>query len=374
MRNAMPKTVLVAGATGLVGRAAMKRFAAEPGTEVIAVSRRRPDETFGARFVALDITDAAACRDTVGAMRGVTHLVYAALHEQPGRLVAGWREAEQIAINDRMLGNVLGALEAAAPDLAHVTLLQGTKAYGVHVRQIPTPAREDRDEARDIPNFYWAQEDRVRERQHTSGRWSFTILRPVLIVGRSTGSAMNVIPAIGAWAALLQADGRRELPFPGGAARVAQAVDADLLADAILWSGNAAAARNQAFNVTNGDVFSWPEVWPAIARALGMEPGPAVPTSLRQGLADRHADWQALCRRHGLVAPDLDAFVGQSLEYADYTMGLGRAELLAPRLVSTVKLARAGFQGAMDTEAMFGKWFRELQAARLLPPAGPFRG
>ena len=365
----MPRTVLVAGATGLVGRAAMKRFAAEPGTDVIAVSRRRPDETFGARFVALDLADAVACRDAAAAFRGVTHLVYAALYEQPGRLVSGWREAEQIAVNDRMLANLLAALGSAAPYLAHVTLLQGTKAYGVHVRQIPTPAREDRDEARDVPNFYWAQEDRLRACERASGRFGFTILRPVLIVGRSTGSAMNVIPAIGAWAALLKANGRRDLPFPGGCARVAQAVDADLLADAILWSGRTAAARNQAFNVTNGDVFSWPEVWPAIARALGMEPGPAVPTSLRDSLRCRHADWDALRRRHGLVAPDLDAFVGQSLEYADYTMGLGRTELLPPRLVSTVKLARAGFQGALDTEAMFAKWFRDFQEARLLPPS-----
>ena len=55
------KKVLVAGATGLVGYAAMKHFAQEPGAEAIAVSRRRPDETFGARWLPLDLTDAAAC-------------------------------------------------------------------------------------------------------------------------------------------------------------------------------------------------------------------------------------------------------------------------------------------------------------------------
>jgi NAD(P)-dependent dehydrogenase (short-subunit alcohol dehydrogenase family) len=43
------RKVLIAGATGLVGYAAMKHFAREPGCEVIAVSRRRPDETLGAR-------------------------------------------------------------------------------------------------------------------------------------------------------------------------------------------------------------------------------------------------------------------------------------------------------------------------------------
>ncbi len=67
--------------------------------------------------------------------RGATHLIYAALYEAPS-LVDGWRDAEQIETNDRMLRNLMGALEPAAPDLRHVALLQGTKAYGVHVRPL----------------------------------------------------------------------------------------------------------------------------------------------------------------------------------------------------------------------------------------------
>ena len=58
---------------------------------------------------------------------------------------------------------------------------------------------------------------------------------------------------------------------------MAQAVDADLLARAIAWSGEAATARNEIFNVTNGDVFVWPNVWPAIADALGFAAGEHVP-------------------------------------------------------------------------------------------------
>ena len=67
------------------------------------------------------------------------------------------------------------------------------------------------------------------------------------------------------------------LPYPGGAERVSQAVDADLLARAIAWAGETPAARNETFNVTNGDVFTWPNIWPAIADAVGMRPGPDEP-------------------------------------------------------------------------------------------------
>ena len=363
----MKKTVLIAGASGLVGYAAMKRFATDPDCDVIVVSRRRPDDTYGARFVVADLTDARQCAEIFGAMRDVTHVVFAALYERPG-LVSGWREAEQIAVNDTMLRNLLGPLESAAPNLRHVTLLQGTKAYGVHVRPLKLPAREDRDEARDIPNFYWNQEDVLRQRQ--AGKpWSFSILRPVLIVGESTGSAMNVIPAIGAYAALLKADGRTDLPFPGGVERVAQAIDADVLANVIAWCGDTPAARNETFNVTNGDVFTWPNVWPAIARALGMEPGAHVPQSLVETIAPRRDDWARIAAKHSLVQPDLDAFVGLSFQYADYTMGYGRTASGPPAIVSTIKLQQAGFHEVMDTEVMFARWFRVLQEKRLLPSA-----
>ena len=278
------KKVLIAGASGLVGYAAMKHFGADPDCDVIALSRRAPDDTHGARFLPLDLTDAAACERLAADLPDVTHLVYAALYERPG-LVAGWREREQIETNERMLRNLLDPLERHARNLRHVTLLQGTKAYGVHVRPLAVPARENRSEMHEQPNFYWNQENHLRALQRGKD-WTWSILRPVLIVGYSTGSAMNVIPALGVYAALRREAGL-DLPFPGGAPRVAQAIDADLLARVIAWAGEAASARNEIFNVANGDVFVWENVWPAIARSLGMRPGSHVPLSLDRDIRPR---------------------------------------------------------------------------------------
>ena len=162
------KRVLIAGATGLVGYAALKHFGSQKDCEVIAVSRRQPDETFGARWHPLDLTDAAACSRLGAELGGVTHLVYAALYERPG-LVAGWQEEEQIRTNDLMLRNLLGPIERASPALRHVALLQGTKAYGVHVRPLAVPARENRSEMHEQPNFYWNQERYLREAQDGQG-------------------------------------------------------------------------------------------------------------------------------------------------------------------------------------------------------------
>jgi nucleoside-diphosphate-sugar epimerase len=355
------KTVLVAGASGLVGYAALKHFVRTPDCDVIAASRRRPADVV-ARHIGIDLTDEAACRNAADRLRDVTHVVYAALFELPG-LVEGWRDDRQIETNDRMLRNLLDPLLKAARGLRHVTLLQGTKAYGVHVRKLAVPAREGRSEMREQPNFYWAQEDYLRGIQ-AGGDWCFTILRPVLVVGEAIGGAMNLIPALGAHAAVMRERGPI-LPYPGGAERVSQAVDADLLARVIAWAGETTAARNETFNVSNGDVFTWPNIWPAIADAFGMQPSPDEPFLL-QSLGG--ADWDRVRQRHALLSPALTDFVGLSLEYADYQMRYGHTEPGAPAIVSTVKIAQAGFHEVMDTEVMFRKWIKLFQQKRLLPP------
>lgn len=360
------RTVLIAGAAGLVGYAALKHFGSLPDTDVIALARREPLELHGARWLNLDLTDPGACARAVSDLCDVTHLVYAALFELPG-LVEGWRDMIQIQTNERMLRNLLEPLAEAAPGLRHVTLLQGTKAYGVHVRPMRIPAREGRSEMREQPNFYWNQEDYLRARQIGTD-WSWTILRPVLIVGEAIGGAMNLIPALGVHAALMREKGR-VLPYPGGAPRVSQAVDADLLARAIAWAGETAAARNETFNVTNGDVFVWENVWPAIADAVGMEAGAAEPFRLQSHLETGGPLWDAIRTRHGLRAPDIARFTGLSLEYADYQMRHGQAEQGPPSYVSTIKLMQAGFTEVIDTEAMFRKWFAAYRAKGLLPPA-----
>jgi nucleoside-diphosphate-sugar epimerase len=357
------RKVVVAGATGLVGSAALRHFGGSGECEVVALSRRRPRDLHGTRYVQADLTDAAQCARIAPELHGVTHLVYAALYEAPN-LVDGWRDESQIRTNDRMLRNLMSALEPVA-SLRHVALLQGTKAYGVHVRPLTVPAREGRSEMYEQPNFYWAQESFLRELQQGKA-WHWSILRPVLIVGEAAGGAMDLIPPLGVYAAVLREEGRA-LDYPGGAARVSQAVDVDLLARAIGWAGEAEAARNEAFNVTNGDVFTWENVWSAIADALDMKPGDAAPLSLAQKSPQWAAPWDTIRRKYNLISPGLEEFVGLSFQYADYSMRYGHTEAGPPSIVSTVKINHAGFTEMMDTEGMFRKWFKQARSRRLLP-------
>jgi len=71
------KKVVVAGATGLVGNAALRHFEGVGGAEVIALSRRKPRQLYGARHVPVDLSDAAQCAQVASELNGATHLIYA---------------------------------------------------------------------------------------------------------------------------------------------------------------------------------------------------------------------------------------------------------------------------------------------------------
>jgi nucleoside-diphosphate-sugar epimerase len=359
------KKVLVAGVSGLVGSAAARRFAADPDFDVVGVARRRPEGLEGVELVAVDLLDRDACAEALTGHADVTHVVYAALYEMPG-LLTGWRDRHQMDTNLAMLRNLFDPLVQAAPGLEHVSLLQGTKAYGAHVEPMRVPGRE-REPRHLHENFYWLQEDDVRGRQ-ADGSWGLTVWRPVFIFGESLGSHMNAVPALGVYAALQRAAGL-PLDWPGGVAPLVEAVDADLLADALHWGATAPQARDETFNVTNGDVFTLRNVWPALADAFGMEVGADVPRSLGAELPGRSAEWAALVDRFGLRAPkDLGAFVGQSFIYADVLSGFGLTAPSPPALLSTIKLRQAGFSACLDTEDMFRDLVERHQAKGLLPP------
>ncbi|HLU73143.1 MAG TPA: SDR family oxidoreductase [Nonomuraea sp.] len=363
-------TILVAGASGVIGQAAVERLLAD-GMDVVALSRRPPDVDPHPRLrhLAVDLMDAAACQDVLGRLAGVTHLVYAALFEKPG-LMAGWLQEDQMQTNLAMLTNLVEALvRAPRPALRHVSLMQGAKAYGGHVhppRRIPSREREPRDPH---PNFYWLQEDYLRQAADRHG-FEITIFRPQMLVGGATGSAMNVVPVIGVYAALCA---RLGMPFgfPGGRSYVWEAVDARIVAAALSWAMSAPAAWGETFNITNGDVFEWRDLWPAIAAELGVEPAADTPRSLADFLPRHEHVWAEIVRTHGLRPLPLPVLLGQSHHYADKCFAYGSDEPMPPKFLSTVKLRQAGFHDCLDTEDSFRYWLAHLRERRILPAKHP---
>ena len=357
--------VLIAGASGLVGAAAVDKFL-DDGYDVIAVSRRKPEVESDRPFehMPVDLRDPAASKKAFSKLPDVTHVVYTAVFEKPG-LIPGWQERDQMDTNLTMLRNLMDPLTKSAKGLKHVSLLQGTKAYGVHVHPMPVPARErfPRDQHE---NFYWLQEDYIRDKSAKDG-WAFSIWRPQLIVGPNYGVVMNLPPIIGAYAAICKEEGQ-PFSFPGGVPWAWEAVDTRLVANALAWGATAPQAAGETYNLTNGEVFEWRSIWPAMAKTLGVEVGPDKPVRMTEFLFDNAHVWDGIVKKHDLRPIPMSELVGESHHYADFCFLYGATE--APMaFVSTVKIKQAGFTETYDTEESFCYWLQKLIDRKVLPPA-----
>ena len=105
---------------------------------------------------------------------------------------AGWQDPALMAHNLDLFRHALEPLVAEhAATLRHVSLLQGAKAYGLHVGRSPVPGEGARAHAITHDNFYFLQEDALRALADGAS-WSWTVLRPQVVVGESFGSPMNL--------------------------------------------------------------------------------------------------------------------------------------------------------------------------------------
>jgi nucleoside-diphosphate-sugar epimerase len=354
--------ILVVGATGLVGSAAIRHFAASGGWAVTGLSRRAPRTPPGVRHMPLDLTDSDACRQAFKESRPFTHVLYAALQEEDD-LEAGWRSRDQQERNLRMLRNVLDGVEAQGR-LSHFTILQGGKAYGSHLGRVPVPAKE-RWARMPHEIFYWQQEDLLRERSARRG-WALNVLRPQLILGLATSSPMNIIAAIGAYATLLREAGE-PLSFPGGGVYVTACTDSRIIAEAAEFCATTPAVAGETFNVVNGDAVVWRDLWPSIAKFFRMPLGEPRPLRLAEVMPTRQDEWGRIAAKYGLATASLDQIAGSSWQTADLTFAYGKDRQF-DRLLSPIKIRKAGFAACIDTEDSVLYWLSEMQQARLIPP------
>lgn len=358
--------MLVAGASGVIGLAAIERFARLPSWQVTALSRRPPCTSPSAQFrhVKADLRNEVECADVAASLPPVTHLIYAAVSEAPG-LVSGWRDHDLIEENARMLRNLLTPL-ARSGSLQHVSILQGGKAYGAHVHPVTVPLRESQPRD-DHANFYWLHEDAVRELAAQHG-FAFTIWRPQILLGKAPGAAMNPVAAIGAYAALCRELGLA-FALPGESEALWEMADADLLAKALAWAAVTPEAAGETFNITNGDIFVLRHAWGEIAASLGMASTGSPPENFAEFFASAESQqaWQGIAARENLRLDSLSDLLGQSHHYLDLLTGRRIAAKESPMLVSTIKLRKAGFAACEDSLASMLQQLTRMVDLKLLP-------
>ncbi len=347
------RKALVAGALGIVGSNICEHLARAGDWEVVGIARGRPQRPVAHELVALDLRDTDACARFVADHADTTHLFYAARAADPDPIV-------ETPVNRRMLANLVEPLARLALELRHVSMMHGTKWYGSHFGPYRTPARED-DPRHFPPNFYFDQLDDVAA--HQRGRdWTWSALRPHVVCGFSLGYPHNIVSAIGAYAAICKALGL-PLRFPGTAAcfdSINQATDVRLLADATVWAATEPRCANQSFNVVNGDLFRWRHLWERLAAYFDMEAGGVQTIPLARLMADKEPVWREIVERHGLRPLTLAEIA--NWRYADMILSQGWDQISSP-----TKARSLGFDGFIDTEAMFVEHLDRYRAERVLP-------
>jgi nucleoside-diphosphate-sugar epimerase len=276
-------------------------------------------------------------------------------------------EAENIRVNAAMVRNLLDGVRPAAT-VRHVALVTGLKhylgpfeAYGRGV--LPqTPFREEQGRL-DVENFYYAQEDELFAAAGRDG-FGWTVHRPHTVIGKAVGNAMNMGTTLAVFATLCREIGR-PFRFPGSAAQwngLTDMTDARLLARQLLWATETPAARNEAFNVVDGDIFRWSWMWGRIAGWFGIEPaafdGEAIP--LERQIAGMEPTWRTIAEREGLAEPDLARLASPWHTDAD----LGRPIEV---VTDMSKSRRLGFTAYQPTDDAFFDLFARLRADRLIP-------
>ncbi|HEY8481356.1 MAG TPA: SDR family oxidoreductase [Spirillospora sp.] len=348
--------VLVAGAHGVTG-GAIVRALVESGGRVATIARRGPvgppDGPPVDDHLQVDLLDAAAIRGALAGRSDITAVVYAAYVERETMAAA-------VGPNVAMLRNLLDAVHASPSRLRHVVLIGGGKSYGEHLGGYKTPAKES-DPRFLGPIFYNDQEDLLYADAERAG-YTWTVLRPDAVIGPSLGSPMNMLTGLAVYACVCRHLGV-PLRFPGSPAAwgaLHQATDARILARAVIWALRSAAARNEVFNVTNGDNFRWRHLWPEIADFFGMPTAPPQPMSLAEHMADKGPVWDAIVREHGLRPVPFAQIA--SWPFVDGWFATGD-----DMVQSTIKIRQAGFGDCIDTHVSFLDNFAMLRDLSLIP-------
>ena len=91
----------------------------------------------------------------------------------------------------------------------------------------------------------------------------------------------------------------------------------DVLCAATIFISTHKQCENQAYNINNGDLFRWKELWPKIAKHFGLETGPNLHINLttQMGTPDKKELWDKIVKVTALPLPlSVSVFVPVSVD------------------------------------------------------------
>jgi nucleoside-diphosphate-sugar epimerase len=248
----MENIALVVGATGITGSNLAEELINQ-GWTTYGLSRNPNNNIPGLLTIKADLLDEQSLMDALDGI-SPTHVYFTTWMRHD-------TEEDNIRVNSALVRNLLNIL-SPKKSVRHVALVTGLKHYlgpfEAYVKEgiLPeTPVREEHPRL-SLPNFYYAQEDEVYVASERDG-FTWSIHRPHTVVGYAVGNLMNIGTTLAVYASICKETGRKMI-WPGSEAQwngISDVTDAGLLAKQLIWASVTESAQNQAFNITNGDVF-----------------------------------------------------------------------------------------------------------------------
>ncbi|CAI0451693.1 unnamed protein product [Linum tenue] len=362
---------LVVGVTGIVGNslAEILPLADTPGGpwKVYGVARRpRPNwnSDHPIEYIQCDIADASDVDSKLSPLSDVTHIFYVTWANRP-------TEAENCEINGKMLKNLLAAVVPNAPNLQHICLQTGGKHYAGSFESFGKIEPHDSPFTEDLPrlnspNFYYTMEDILYEEAGKREGLSWSVHRPNQIWGFSPYSMMNAIGSLCVYAAICKHEGL-PLIFPGTKASwncYSDSSDADLIAEHQIWAAVDPYAKNEAFNIVNGDVFKWKHLWKVLAEQFGIEnygfeEDAEKRVSLVEMMKEKGPVWDEIVKQNQLEPTRLEE-VG-NWWFVDMICGVEGV------LASMNKSKEHGFLGFRNSKSSFISWIDKVKGYKIVP-------
>lgn len=356
----MKKSALVIGVSGIAGSNLAEELVAQ-GWVTYGLARNPNVGIAGVIPVVADLLDPTQVQEALANLEP-THVFFTTW-------VRGASEEENIQRNSALVRHVLTAL-APKKSVQHVALVTGLKHYlgpfDAYAKSglLPlTPVKEEHPRL-DLPNFYYAQEDEVYEAASRDG-FTWSIHRPHTVVGSAKGTnLMNIGTTLAVYASLCKAEGK-PMVWPGSEAQwkgLSDVTDAKILAKQLVWASETPQAANQAFNVVNGDVFRWNQLWFELASWFGVE---AVgyeekPQPLEEQVQGKEALWENIVTAHQLKRQPLHQVI--SPWHTD--LDLGRPLEVVTDMSKSRKLGFTAYQSTRDS---FYTLFQKLRDEKIIP-------
>lgn len=345
-------TALIVGANGVISTNLIEHLSSLGNWDIIGLSRRGGTDHDQIRYIAVDLLDLTDTVNKLSALTTVTHIFYAAYQDKDS-----W--AALVEPNLRMLVNVITAIEPVAKSLQHVSLMQGYKVYGAHLGPFKTPAKES--DAGHMPPEFNTSQLQYLQQQQIGKQWTWSAIRPSVVGGTAPGNPMNLALLIAVYATISK---KLNIPlrFPGkiGAYHtLLEMTDATLLAKATVWAATEPQAANQAFNINNGDLFRWKDLWPKIAKYFNMEVDTPLPLNLQTMMSYKENIWEDIQKQQGLNYnyQEVSAWAFGDFVFSwDYDF-----------FADGSKARRFGFHEYIDTEQMFFRLFDEMRNKQIIP-------